>query len=199
MLPAARAYSAVAAIVGQNQMTSKRKDEQLKLRSTSRALIAGMAIVGAITMTACGSDDKSADSPTTTSAAAATTSASAGSRDANLPAQPTPEELNAQFQRALDPAVPVEEKVDQVQGAEADPALVGQFVEAARNAGATVTITKVEPLGTNELQAAGTFSINGQPGDITVDFVAEDGKWKLKKEWVCTLLTNLQQPSPACA
>lgn len=161
-------------------------------RSTSRVLIAAVAIVGALTMTACGSDPTENPPPTGVTPPEST-------RAPDLPPQPTPEELNAQFQRALDPAVPVEEKVGQVQGAEADPGLVNQFVEAARAANVTASIESVEPFGTNELQATGTLTISGQPNVITVDFVPEDGRWKLKKDWVCAVLGNLGQQSPACA
>jgi hypothetical protein len=153
----------------------------LNFRKTSRILIAGMAIMTALSITACSDDSNKPAAKSTTSTTAAAT------RAANLPPQPTPEELNTQFQTAIDPNVPATEKADMIQGG-ADEALIGKFTDFAKSSGATVTITKVEPYGMDELLATASFSINGQPGELQPVFVAENGKWKLKKQWVCDSL-----------
>ncbi|MFC4374404.1 hypothetical protein ACFO5K_09835, partial [Nocardia halotolerans] len=102
----------------------------MKLRRTGRAAIAGLAVVAALGMSAC-SDDKG-DAPaakTTTTAMAATTSAAA-----ELPPVPTVEQLNEQLNTALDPSIPNEEKLDFVQGGEADPELPNRLAQAAQDA-----------------------------------------------------------------
>jgi hypothetical protein len=160
----------------------------LKLRKTSRALVAGVAIMTALSITACSDDSNKPAAKSTTSTTAA------APRAANLPPQPTPEELNAQFQTAINPDVPAAEKADMIQGG-ADEALITKFVDLAKSTGATLSITKVEPYGMDELLATASFSINGQPGELQPVFVAENGKWKLKKEWVCTSLGNIDPNS----
>ncbi len=99
--------------------------------------VAAVAIAAALTMTACGSDEKT-DSPTTTSKTTTTTTAS-DSTDAPV-ALPTAPELNAKVAQALDETVPAADKVNLVQGAEADPELINQVAAAAKAAGAQVEI-----------------------------------------------------------
>lgn len=167
----------------------------MNLRTTSRALVAGMAIVAALTMTACSSDDDNGSSSTTSKA---TTSASDTTAQADTPPVPTVEDLNAQLQRALDPAVPSAEKADMIQGAEADPELPNTLAKAYTDLGATITVTSVQDLG-ETLQANADFTLNGQTNPVTVPFVAEDGKWKIENAWTCNALSSAQIQSPACA
>lgn len=169
----------------------------MKLRTSSRALVAGMAIAAALTMSACSSDDNKADS--TSSKPTATSSASSATQDPNLPAIPTAEELNAQLQRAFDPAVPLADKIDMVQGAEQDPELINRVADAAKAAGIVVTVTNVTDLGSGQLNADATFLVNGQSNPAVVPFVAENGKWKVQKGWACQIVTTAQLQSPACA
>ncbi|MBF6071518.1 hypothetical protein [Nocardia farcinica] len=173
---------------------SNAKDEQLKLRTTGRIAIAGLAVVASLGLTACGGDDSGNDAKptkTTTSAAATTTAA-------NTPAVPTAAELNTQLQRALDPAVPNSEKLEMVQGIEADPELPSRLAQAYKDTGATVEVTDVTAFG-DTLNAKAKIVLNGQENIADVPFVAEDGKWKVQKAWACTMLTNLGQQSVACA
>jgi len=167
----------------------------LKLRTTGRIAIAGFAAIAALTLTACGGDDSGdeAKSTSTTTSAAAATSAAAE----DTPPVPTAEELNTQLQRALDPAVPNSEKLEMVQGIEADPELPGRLAQAYQETGATVTVTDVTAFG-DTVNAKATIVLNGQENIADVPFVAEDGKWKVQKEWACIMLTNLGQQSPAC-
>jgi len=173
-------------------MHSNAKDEQLKLRTSSRALVAGMAIAAALTMSACSSDDNKADS--TSTKATATSSAASATQDPNLPPIPTAAEL----QRAFDPAVPLAEKIDMVQGAEQDPELINRVADAAKAAGIVVTVTNVTDLGSGQLNADATFLVNGQSNPAVVPFIAENGKWKVQKGWACQIVTTAQLQSPAC-
>ncbi len=182
------------------------KDKHLKLRNTRKAMVAGIAIAAAFTMTACGSDD-GGDAAATTTAKASSVSAAPDASSASAapdasgdyPPVPSPEELNTELLRGLDPAVPVEEKAQLIQGAEADPDLINQVAAAAVQNGAAIQITSVDDLGDGTLNAGATLTINGQanPGNFT--FVAEDGKWKLSKDNACGLVQLAQLTSPACA
>ncbi|MFD6393353.1 hypothetical protein ACWF9G_27900 [Nocardia sp. NPDC055029] len=165
----------------------------MKLRTTGRVAIAGLAVVAALGLSAC-SDDKG-DKPaakTTTSVKATATAA------AELPPVPTVEELNAQLNTALDPSVPNEEKTDFVQGGSADPELPNRLAQAAKDANVQVQVTEVTSFG-ESVNAKANFTVNGQTNVVDVPFVAEDGKWKVQKSWACGMLTNLGQQSVACA
>lgn len=159
-------------------------------------MVAGVAIAAALTMTACSSDESS-DTPTTTSAPAETTATAEATSE--YPPVPTPEELNAELLRGLDPAVPVEEKAQLIQGAEADPELINQVAAAAVQNGAQIEITSVDDLGDGTLNAGATLTINDQANPGSFTFVAEDGFWKLSQENACGLVQLAQLTSPACA
>ncbi|MEO7077802.1 MAG: hypothetical protein ABIY38_02815 [Rhodococcus sp. (in: high G+C Gram-positive bacteria)] len=170
----------------------------MKLGNTRKAMVAGVAIAAALTMTACGSDEGS-EKTTTTTATLTTSVVAAPDASGDYPPVPTAEELNTELLRGLDPAVPVEEKAELIQGAEADPDLINQVAAAAVQNGAAIQLTSVDDLGDGTLNAGATLTINGQanPGNFT--FVAEDGKWKLSKENACGLVQLAQLTSPACA
>jgi len=167
----------------------------LKLRKTGRIAIAGLAIAATLSMTACGSDNKKDTATPTRTTTSAKASASAS---ANLPPVPTVADLNAALQTALDPSIPSSEKLDMVQGAQADPELPNRLAEAAKGANVQVAVTDVTSFG-DSVNAKANFTINGQTNVVDVPFVAEDGKWKVQKTWACTMLTNLGQQSVACA
>ncbi|WP_433209009.1 hypothetical protein ACQP1G_32340 [Nocardia sp. CA-107356] len=167
----------------------------MKLRKTGRIAIAALAVVAALGMTACSDDKDSKPAAKTSTSAKASASASTNT---NLPPTPTSAELNAQLQRALDPSVPNSEKLDGVQGAQADPELPNRLAEAAKGANITITVTDVNTFG-DSVNAKAKVVLNGQENVIDVPFVAEDGKWKIQKAWACTMLTNLGQQSAACS
>ncbi|MGS2810081.1 hypothetical protein [Nocardia sp. MW-W600-9] len=165
----------------------------MKLRTTGRVAIAGLAVVAALGLSACSDDkgDKPASKTTTSAKAVATTAA-------NLPAVPTVEQLNEQLTTALDPSIPNEQKLDFVQGGAADPELPNRLAVAATDAGVQVQVTEVTSFG-DSVNAKADFTLNGQTNVVDVPFVAEDGKWKVQKTWACGMLTNLGQQSVACA
>ncbi|CAB4898990.1 hypothetical protein RN2511_034380 [Rhodococcus sp. NKCM2511] len=176
-------------------MTQSEKDKHLKLRNTRRAMVAGIAIAGALTMSACSSGG--GDEPTATTTTAATTTA-APPAGGDYPPVPTVEQLNTELNRGLDPNVPVEEKAALIQGASEDPGLINQVAAAAVANNAQIEITSIDDLGTGELNAGITITLNGQANPGTFKFVPEDGVWKLSKENACGIVSLAQLTSPAC-
>ena len=161
--------------------------------------VAAVAIAAALTMTACGSDDKG-DAPATTSKTTTTTKAS---ESTGTPvALPTAPELNAKVAQALDESVPAADKVNLVQGAEADPELINQVAAAAKAAGAQVEILDpVTDTGSETAAASLNIVVNGQPlqQGLQASFVYEDGVWKLSKTTACQIVGVAGLTSPACA
>ncbi|WP_187703010.1 hypothetical protein [Nocardia yunnanensis] len=166
----------------------------MKFQKTGRIAVAALAVVTVLGLSACGSGDKKDSKPAKTSTSQ-TTSAAQG----NYPPAPSAADLNAELQKALDPSVPDSEKLDMMQGVAADPSLPSRLAEAYKQNNATITVTNVTDLGNGTLTADGTIAVNGgQPQQVTVPFVAEDGKWKVQKEWICNALQLANQTSPAC-
>ncbi|GAB0106357.1 hypothetical protein JMUB6875_53410 [Nocardia sp. JMUB6875] len=165
----------------------------MKLQKTGRIAVAALAVVTVLGLSACGSDDKKDSKPKTTTSKATTSQVA-------YPPAPTAADLNAQLQKALDPNVPDSEKLDMMQGVSADPTLPNRLAEAYKQNNATITVTNVTDLGNGTLTADAQVAVNGgQPQQAVVPFVAEDGKWKVQKEWICNALSLANQTSPACS
>ncbi len=168
----------------------------MKLRKFRTMSVATVAVAAALTMTACGSDDSGTTETTTTTAAATTT------EDAVIAELPDAAYFNDLLNRALDPAVPLEEKVGWVEGAEQDPELINQVVAAAQQNGVQVQV--LDPIIDNgDGSASGQLqlTINGQPqqGGPAAQFVpTPDGEWQLAQASACQIVTLAGLTSPAC-
>jgi len=172
----------------QPQMTTK--GPRVSLRRTIAAVSLSAFALGGLA--ACGGDEdggrETAPAPTSASRQVA--------------AVPTAEELTLLLDRASDPAVPVEEKVNLVEGGAEAPEIFDQIAALKAEQGATVTIT-----GVAEGDIPGTLIANAvisQPGqepiNVQAQFIQQDGQWQLQKSFACALITNAGLQAPAsCA
>ncbi|MFE3225585.1 hypothetical protein [Nocardia sp. NPDC059228] len=176
------------------QFISNMKENQLMVPKIGRIVIATLAIATALGVSACGSgnkDEAKPDKATTSKVAAAQSS---------YPAVPGATDLNAELQKLMDPNIANEQKLDLIQGIKSDPMLPQRLTDAFKQMNVTITVTKVTDLGNGALTADAQVSINGgAPNQVLVPVVAEDGKWKVQKDWTCTTLSLVQQTSPACS
>ena len=163
----------------------------MSLRRTIAAVSLSAFALGGLA--ACGGDDdnggrETAPAPTTTSQQAS--------------AIPTAEDLTALLEQASDPAVPVEEKVNLVEGGAEAPEIFDQIAALKADQGATVQIT-----GVAEGDVPGTLIANAvinQPGqepiNVQAQFINQGGNWMLQKAFACALITNAGLEPPAtCA
>jgi len=169
------------------------KDEKLKLRKIT---VATVALAAALTMSACSSDEGDSTTTTAKTTTAATTTTTEA---AAYPPVPTVEDLNAMLAQAFDETVPADQKVNLVEGAAADPTLIDQVAAAAKQAGAQVTVLDVNDNENGTATAGIETTIGDQVATGTVDFVAEDGVWKLSKNSACGIVAMASLQSPACA
>lgn len=169
-------------------------------------LAIGVAVAAVSVTAACGSsDDNLPPMPSaSTSAAAASGSAAATGYEAEITdaaKKPSVEVLNEMLDTALDPKVPAKDKVDLVEGAEADPDLFNQLVKVAKD-NPDVTYVIQKPIRSNGPKRA-TFNVmvtipGNQPTPLAASIVYDDGRWKLSKETVCPLLAQGEVKTPLC-
>ncbi|MGP5082968.1 hypothetical protein ACTXJ8_14460 [Corynebacterium variabile] len=155
----------------------------------TRTIAAALAVSAALVVTACSSDEDE-DAPTSSATSAPTTTEAQD-------ALPTAAELGDLLNRALDPALPVEEKAATVQdGAEAGE-LFDQMTRAAQDSGATFAVVDpVLPGDTPEIALATATLTLPEQEPITVDnaeFVKQDGEWKISRAWACTLVGQVSE------
>ncbi|WP_288724951.1 hypothetical protein [uncultured Corynebacterium sp.] len=161
----------------------------------ARKLTAAVAAFGAaLSLAACSTDGETA--PTTTQA---TTASAPGSAEAAPAAQlPTAAELNGVLMRATDPNLPMEERVNTVQGGQTAPELFDVMAQSQQESGANFQV--VDPVlpgyEPNTVLASVSFTQPNQATELAdnVEFVFEDGNWKLSQTWACTLVTHTLPP-----
>ncbi|MDO4928349.1 MAG: hypothetical protein Q3976_04725 [Corynebacterium sp.] len=153
------------------------------------ALVAASA--AAISLSACSSDDDSESSTSSSASSSATESAA----PADLP---TAAELNEILGKVTNPDLPLEEKVNTVQdGAEAAE-LFEVMTQSKMESGATFEV--VDPVLPDYTPDSVLTTViytlperEPQTAD-RVQFVYEDGVWKLSRTWACTLIRNTVAP-----
>ncbi|MFF2086035.1 hypothetical protein ACFVVM_19845 [Nocardia sp. NPDC058176] len=161
----------------------------------SRPLLAGCGLSAAIvastlSLTGC----STADAPPATAAPVAHV------QSATTPALPSAQEVTELFARMLDPAIPNSDKIDSVQGIADDPGLPNRLAESPGRHGARITVTITSTrLGAPGMLAEGTAIMNDlPPHPVIVNFVAEDGEWKIEKAWYCQVAFSFMVASPSC-
>ena len=116
------------------------------------------------------------------------------------PPLPTAQELNGNLALAFDETVPLDQKIGLVEGANEDPDLVNKVAAAAKANDATVNVINVVDQGGGVAAADIEVIVRGgPPNPSTVQFVAEDGRWKLTRENACGFVALAQLSSPLCS
>lgn len=167
----------------------------------TRATAVSAVLAAGLTLSACGNDDESSDNTSSSSSAA---QSSGEESTAAQDETPTVEELAAVLNRAVDPKVPTEEKVDTVVNGDQAPELFDALTKSRTESGATLEV--VEPvlpsLNPGNVNATVNLTVPDQEPHVVsdVEFVNEDGKWKLDQGWACTLVENVlpDQVPPMC-
>ncbi|MFD6065461.1 hypothetical protein, partial [Rhodococcus wratislaviensis] len=140
-----------------------------------RSVVAVGAVVLALGMSACSSDDAS-DAAAPTSAAAEAVAA------------PTSEELLGTLQLLVDPARPVDEKTAVVvDGDERRPNLEA-MTAAMANYPVSFTVTDVQVEGDTATANVAIVSPHGTAAPTAWTWENVDGTWKVSDESTCTLL-----------
>lgn len=159
---------------------------------------AAIVAAAALVLTGCSQDDKSS-SGTSSSAASSAAETSAA------PALPSAADLNAVLARALDPAIPAQEKTNTVVGGEQAPLLFDALTASKQQTGAQLQVVDPVLPGVlpNSVSANVNFTLPGREPQLVsgVEFVQEGGVWKLDQRWACTLVQAAlpAQVPPQCA
>ena len=151
-----------------------------------KALAVSMALSAGLALAACGNDEEDSSAKDTSSSAPA---AEQG------PTIPTAAELAETMNRAVDPNVPTEEKVDTVVGGESAPQIFDALTAMRAESGAELQVVDPVLPGIIPTQANATMTLTTPPEEPIVindvQFVHEEGKWKLDQKWACTLIQNV--------
>lgn len=151
---------------------------------------AALAAAGlALGLTAC--SDDAAENTDESTAPAEQASATEAAPAAEMP---TADELNAVLQRAADPNLPVAERANTVQGGETTPELFDLMSQSQQESGANFQVVPpvLPDFEPNQVLAAVNLTAPGEEPTLIndVNFVFEDGHWKLSQRWACNLVSG---------
>lgn len=159
------------------------------------ALIAAFGL--SVSLVACSSDEGT-EGTTEENTSAESSASSSESPEAATPELPSAAELNEVLTRATDSSLPMEERVQTVQGGETAPELFDTMAKSQEESGANFQV--VDPVLPGYAPNSVLTTVNfTQPDQATqlaenVEFVYEDGSWQLSQSWACTLITNTVAP-----
>lgn len=155
--------------------------------------VATVSLGLALGLAGCASDDATTVEETT-----ATTSAPVETQAAPTAQLPTAEELNAVLQRAADPNLPIEERMNTVQGGETVPELFDVMSQSQAESGANFQVVKPVLPDFEPNQVLASVNLTAPDTEPTlindVTFVFEDGQWKLSQQWACNLVSSTLPP-----
>ncbi|SER38419.1 hypothetical protein [Corynebacterium cystitidis] len=158
-----------------------------------------VATVGmAVGMVACSGDKTENGEATGAETVASNAAEDAAAQESPAPELPSAAELNEVLSRATNPELPMEERVKTVQGGETAPELFDTMTLSKQESGANFQV--VDPVlpgySANSVLATVNFTQPDQPTQLAenVEFVYENGTWKLSQSWACTLITNTVTP-----
>ena len=159
----------------------------MKLRKIGATLAAfGLTF----TLAACGDSTEEGDNGETTNQTESQEAA---------PELPSDEQLNEILAVATNPDAPMDERRATVSGGETvEEELFHTLTQAQVESGAHFQVVPPVLPGYNSesILTTVTFSLpDSEPQQATdVEFVWEDGRWKLSQSWACTLVTNTVPP-----
>nr|WP_234456546.1 hypothetical protein [Corynebacterium macginleyi] len=148
----------------------------------------------AAALSACSSDDEQED---TTKSTESSGSASADGQSA-APALPSAADLNAILAKATDPEASQEEKTATVEGGESAPEIFDIMARSKEESGAEFAVVDPVLPGYDPQSVLTTVNFSTADGQEQtadqVEFIYQDGTWKLSKTWACTLIQNTVPP-----
>ncbi|WP_027020901.1 hypothetical protein [Corynebacterium sputi] len=118
---------------------------------------------------------------------------------------PTAADLNAVLERATDPNLPVEEKMNTVEDGEEAAEFFEIMTQSKEETGANVIILDpvLEGYAPDTVRVPARFEQPDQePQEIPeIDFIKIDGDWRLSKTWACMLVEQVSPENipPMCA
>lgn len=157
-----------------------------KITAATAVLVAGFSLA------ACGSAEENTDTTSSTTAAQSSETAAA-------PELPSAVDLNEIVAVASDPNLSIEQKVHSVQGGETAPELFETMAASKQDSGADFQV--VDPVlpgfTPDSVLATVNFSLPDRDPQVAenVEFIYEEGTWKLSQSWACSLITNTVDPS----
>lgn len=98
----------------------------------------------------------------------------------------------------VDTHVPLDQRVNSVQGAERDPEILNRLASILTDAHYNVVIHNIDNYCNGQASANSLVTFKGETNEMQIPLTAADNQWKLNNSWACDLMANAKISTPMC-
>jgi len=114
------------------------------------------------------------------------------------PATPTVQQVSDRLKVLVDTHVPLDQRVNSVQGAERDPQILDRLASILTDAHYNVVIHNIDNYCNGQASANSLVTFKGETNEMQIPLTVADNQWKLNNSWACDLMANASISSPMC-
>lgn len=118
--------------------------------------------------------------------------------DSKYPPTPTVQQVSDRIKVLVDTQVPLDQRVNSVQGAERDPQILNRLATILTDAHYNVVIHNIDNYCNGQASANSLVAFKGETNEMQIPLTVADNQWKLNNSWACDLMANASISSPMC-
>jgi hypothetical protein len=118
--------------------------------------------------------------------------------DSKYPPTPTVQQVSDRMKVLVDTHVPLDQRVNSVQGAERDPQILNRLASILTDAHYNVVIHNIDNYCNGQASANSLVTFKGETNEMQIPLAVADNQWKLNNSWACDLMANASISSPMC-
>jgi hypothetical protein len=114
------------------------------------------------------------------------------------PPAPSVQQVSDRLKVLVDTHVPLEQRVNSVQGAERDPQILDRLATVLTDAHYNVVIHNIDDYCNGQASANSLVTFKGESNEMQIPLTVADNQWKLNNSWACDLMANASISSTMC-
>jgi hypothetical protein len=118
--------------------------------------------------------------------------------DSKYPPTPTVQQVSDRMKVLVDVHVPLDQRMNSVQGAERDPQILNRLASILTEANYNVVIHSIDNYCNGQASANSLVTFKGETNEMQIPLTVADNQWKLNNSWACDLMSNASISSPMC-
>jgi hypothetical protein len=118
--------------------------------------------------------------------------------DSKYPPTPTVQQVSDRMKVLVDTHVPLDQRVNSVQGAERDPEILNRLASILTDGHYNVMIHNIDNYCNGQASANSLVTFKGETNEMQIPLTVADNQWKLNNSWACDLMANASISSPMC-
>lgn len=165
-------------------------------RITSKGALTTLLCTSLLAVPACSNGQQA--SPPQAQSAQSTNAGQSCPSDSKYPPTPTEQQVSDRIKVLVDTRVPLDQRVNSVQGAERDPQILNRLASILTDAHYNVAIHNIDNYCNGQASANSLVTFKGETNEMQIPLTVADNQWKLNNSWACDLMANASISSPMC-